>query len=142
MTPGDAAPGDGRRRLAARLGWASGAIFVLVMAAGADRPPPPGFLLIVGYGALLGIAVRRALPLLLDLWDTRGAGAAIVRAALGGFLAGLALVAVTTVLSTGEPSIAVGPAARLIGFTVVGAVSALGAVALAVTGRLLDRRHP
>jgi hypothetical protein len=142
VTPGDAAPGDGRRRLAARLGWASGAIFVLVMAAGADRPPPPGFLLIVGYGALLGIAVRRALPLLLDLWDTRGAGAAIVRAALGGFLAGLALAAVTTVLSTGEPSIAVGPAARLIGFMVVGAVGALGAVALAVTGRLLDRRHP
>jgi hypothetical protein len=116
---------------------------VLVMAAGADRPPPPGFLVIVAYGGLLGVAVWRALPLLLDVWDARGAGPAIVHAAFGGFLAGLALVAVTTVLSTGEPSIAVGPAARLIGFTVVGVVGALGASALAVTGRLLDRRrHP
>ena len=142
MTHGEAARSDGRRRLAVRLGWASGALFVLVMAAGADRPPPPGFLVIVGYGALLGVAVWRALPLLLDLWDARGAGPAIVRAALAGFLAGLALVAVTTVLSTGEPSIAVSPAARLIGFTVVGVVGALGAAAIAVTGRLLDRRHP
>ncbi len=142
MTHVDAARSDGRRRLAARLGWASGALFVLVMAAGADRPPPPGFLVIVAYGALLGVAVWRGLPLLLDLWDTRGAGAAIVRAALAGFLAGLALVAVTTMLSTGEPSIAVGPAARLIGFTVVGVVGALGAAAIAVTGRFLDRRHP
>jgi hypothetical protein len=142
VTHRDAARSDGRRRLAARLGWASGALFVPVMAAGADRPPPPGFLLIVVYGALLGVVVWRALPLLLDLWDARGAGRALVRAALAGFLAGLALVGVTTVLSTGEPSIAVGPVARLIGFTVVGAVGALGAVALAVTGRLLDRRHP
>jgi hypothetical protein len=86
--------------------------------------------------------IWRALPLLLDVWDARGAGPALVHAALGGFLAGLALVAVTTVLSTGEPSIAVGPAARLIGFTVVGVVGALGAAAIAVTGRLLDRRHP
>jgi hypothetical protein len=142
VTHGEAARSDGRRRLAARLGWASGALFVLVMAAGADRPPPPGFLVIVGYGALLGVAVRGALPLLLDLWDARGAGPAIARAAVGGFLAGLALVGVTTVLSTGEPSIAVGPVARLIGFAVVGVVGALGAVAIAVTGRLLDRRHP
>ena len=140
MTERDAQGREGRRRLGAQLGSASSVLFVLAMAAGADRPPPPGFVLVIAYGVLLGVVVWRALPLLLDLWDARGAGPAIGRAALAGFLAGLALWALTSVISTGEPSIDVDPAARLIGFTVVGAVGALGATTLTWTGRLLDRR--
>lgn len=130
-----------RRRLAARLGGLTGVAFVLVMAAGADRPPPPGFLLIAGYGALLAVAIARTLPGLLDVWDTRGPGPALGRATLWGFLGGLALWAVTTVVSTGEPTAQVDATARLIGFAVVGMVGALGAGALLATARLLDRRH-
>jgi hypothetical protein len=111
------------------------------MAARSDRPPPPGFLLVIAYGALLGVVVWRGLPSLLDVGDARGAGPAIGRAALAGFLVALALWALTSVISTGEPSIDVDPAAGLIGFTVVGVVGALGATALTLTGRLLDRRH-
>lgn len=132
---------DARRRLATRLGWAAGIGFVLVMAAGADRPPPPGFLLVVGFGALLGALIGRLLPDLLGLWDDRGAAPAIVRAALWGFSGGLALMALTTVVSSGEPSVDVDAAARLIGFTAVGAAGALGAVAATAIARILDRRH-
>jgi hypothetical protein len=123
------------------LGWTSGVVFVLVMAAGADRPPPPGFLLFVGYGALIGALIGRVLPHLLELWDDRGAGAALARAALWGFAGGLVLMALTMVVSTGEPSIDVDAAARLIGFAVVGAVGAVGAAGLSATARVLDRRH-
>jgi hypothetical protein len=130
-----------RRRLSAQLGLTAAVLFVLVMAAGADLPPPPGFVLVIAYGVLLGVVVWRALPLMLDLWDARGVGPVIGRAALAGFLAGLALWALTSVISTGEPSIDVDGTARLIGFTVVGVVGALGATALTATGRLLDRRR-
>lgn len=109
--------GDRRRRLATRLGWATGILLVLVMAAGSDRPPPPGFLLIVGYGALLAALIGRVLPRLLGVWDTRGAGAALVRAALWGLLGGLALWALT----------------------VVGTTGAVGAAGLTAAARLLDR---
>ena len=132
---------DGRRRLSAQLGAAAAVGFVLVMAAGADRPPPPGFILVIAYGVLLAVVVWRGLPPLLNLWDARGGWPAIGRAALVGFLAGLALWALTAVISTGEPSIKVDAATRLIGFTVVGLVGALGATALAATGRLLDHRR-
>jgi uncharacterized membrane protein len=141
VTDREAERRNGRRRLSAQVGLAAAVLFVLVMAAGADRPPPPGFVLVIAFGVLLGVVVWRALPLLLDLWDTRGAGPAICRAALAGFLAGLALWALTSVISTGEPSIDVDPAARLIGFTVVGVVGAFGASALTATGRLLDHRR-
>jgi hypothetical protein len=132
---------DGRRRLATGLGWVTGVLFVLVMAAGADRPPPPGFLLVVAYGALLGVIVGRVLPHLLDVWDSRGTGPAIARSALWGFLGGLALLAVTMLVSTGEPSVDVDATARLVGFAVVGVVGALGAAGLTATARLLDRRR-
>lgn len=132
---------DPRRRLATGLGWATGILFVLVMAAGADRPPPPGFLVLVGYGGLLGVLVSRALPHLLELWDTRGAGPVLARSALGGLLGGLALWALTGVVSTGEPSVDADVAARLIGFAVVGTMGALGATVLTATARMLDRRR-
>lgn len=136
-----AAGGDARRGLATRLGWGAGIGFVLVMAAGADRPPPPGFLLIVGYAVVLAALIGRLLPHLLELWDARGAAAAIVRAALWGFTGGLALMALTMVVSTGEPSVDVDAAARLTGFTVVGAVGALCATGLTAVARALDRRR-
>ena len=132
---------EGRRRLAIGLGWVTGILFVLVMASGADRPPPPGFLLVVAYGALLGALIARALPHLLGLWDARGARQALGRAALGGLLGGLALWVLTTTVSTGEPSIDVDATARVIGFTVVGVVGALGAAALTATAMLIDRRR-
>jgi hypothetical protein len=112
---------------------------VLVMAAGADRPPPPGFLLVIGYGLLLAFAVWRALPRLLAFWDARGAGRAMLRAGLAGFAAGLLLWGLTAAISSGEPSIEVDPASRLIGAGVVGVLGALGSVLLAAAGRLLDR---
>jgi hypothetical protein len=111
------------------------------MAAGADRPPPPGFLLVIGYGLLLALAVWRVLPRLLAFWDARGAGPATLRAGIAGFVAGLLLWGLTVVISSGEPSVEVDAASRLIGAAVVGVLGALGSVLLATVGRLLDRRH-
>ena len=73
------------------------------MAAGADRPPPPGFLLIAGYGALLAWPSPARSP---ACWTsgTPGTRTSPGRATLWGFLSGLALWAVTTVVSTREPT--------------------------------------
>jgi oxaloacetate decarboxylase beta subunit len=64
----------------------------------------------------------------------------------GGFLStatlkimGLGLIAFTSVVSTGEPSIQVDLAARMIGLAVVGCIGCLGAVGLTAIGHLMDR---
>lgn len=128
-----------RRRLARRLGWAVGGGFVLVMLAGADRPPPPGFVLVIGCGMLLGVTTARLLPAVLAVWDARGWSAAVGRAAAAGF-AGALLLALLLLVSPGEPSVAVGPTDWLIWCAVTGFLGVLGAVGTTAVARLLDRR--
>jgi hypothetical protein len=80
-----------RARLDSRFGWGGGILLVLVAVAGADHPPPPGFLWIVLFAGVVVWAVRRGLPSVLGEWDARGGASALMIA--GGTGLGLGVVA-------------------------------------------------
>lgn len=129
-----------RGRVARWYGGAVGVGFVLAMAAGADFPPPPGFIVVVMLGVALGAAVGRFLPGLLERWDRAGAGSALGRAAAIGLVASLAVWAGIWLLpGGGEPSVTVDTASLMVGFVMVGVAGMVGAVAVVAGGRLLDR---
>lgn len=131
---------DPRRRIAARLAWAVAVGFVLVLAAGADRPPPPGFVWVVPFAAVLGVTVRLLLPHGLATWSDSGSRAALARAAAVGALVAAMIWAVLSLASGGEPSIDVGAGARITGLVVACLAGSLGAMGVLAVGRGLQRR--
>lgn len=134
----DAAPGA-RRRMAGRLGWVVGVLFVVVMALGADYPPPPGFVLLVVVAVVLGVVVGRLVPPLLRLWDACGALRALGRAAVVGFAGGAVIWALASTIQLVTAADGVGLGAQALGLSISGGTAALGAVAVAAMSRLLDR---
>jgi hypothetical protein len=127
---------DIRRRVGSRVAWGAGALFLLIMAAGADRPPPPGFVLVVLLAAGVVAGLRRLLPRLLADWEASGARAALVRAGLIGFGAGAIVWAIASALPLDRPD-AVPAAARLTGFLVVSLAAAGAALTVTAASRWL-----
>lgn len=123
------------RRVSNRTAWVVAAAFVLVLAAVADLPPPPGFLWVIVWAAILSVLIRRLLPSALALWETRGAVAALSRSALVGTAFGWAVWAVASVVSGGEPTIDAGTTERVVGFAAMGLLGGIGAAAVAGAGR-------
>ena len=107
-------------------------LFVVATAvafAGADRPPPLGFfVLVVALGALSVVARLRLLAHLRALgarrWGRFG------RVALEGLVAGSALAAFLVLISTGEPSVTPGPIDLAIWFLVAAAAGSLATLAV------------
>jgi hypothetical protein len=128
-----------RNTMAARLGWVTSALFLLLMAAGADHPPPPGFVLLVGVAVMVSLGVRRLVPPLLRLWDAGGAVPALARAAVVGFGCGAILGALAAAFQLATRSDRLGLVLTMLGIGISGAVTMIGAIAVAATGRLLDR---
>lgn len=112
--------------------------FIVVMAAGSDRPPPPGFLLVIVLGFGLGLAIDRLTPPLLDRWDRQGAGSVLLWVGGGGLVVAWAAWTVAWLFGGGEPGIRVGIAAVAIGYAVVGVVGLVGAVGVALVVRAID----
>ena len=122
------------------------ALFVVATAvafAGADKPPPLGFLVLVAaLGALSVTAYLRLLAHLRALgarrWGRFG------RVALEGLVGGSALATVLVLTSAGEPSVAPGPADLAVWFLVAAAAGSLGAMmvwAVALGLRMLGNRR-
>jgi hypothetical protein len=138
--PGDGGSGDDiRRRAASRVAWSAGVVFLLIMAAGADWPPPPGFAFVVLLAAGIVAGLRRLLPRLLADWEARGARYALVRTGLMGFGAGAIVWAIASALPLDRPD-GVPVAARLIGFVVVSVAAAGAALTVMVAARWLVLR--
>jgi hypothetical protein len=90
-----------------------------VAALGADRPPPPGFLVVIALATALSLGTWWLSPRALSIWDRRGVGVAIGVAGLVGVAAGaLGLVAVIAT-SGGTTSGVHGASSRGIGYAVV-----------------------
>lgn len=138
--PGRDARAAVRGRIAGLLGWAGGVLVVVIGLAGADRPPPPGFVWMLVAGVVLGVAVRVFAPRALVVWDSRGAAAVLWRAAVLGMAVGATVGALAAGFASGEPSVVVSPGARLIGVIVLAAAGAAGSVCLAAAARILDQR--
>ena len=129
----------------ALLGWAIGIpasiAATLVVLAGSDLPPPPGFITVVLIATGLGIAVRVAVPWILGIRDRARVAAALRAATIAAALAGAALAVVVVLIGPGEPS-APRPGAGA-AITLIGVFLALGGAtgaALAALALVADRQ--
>lgn len=127
-----------RRRNARWFGVATCLGFVAVMAAGSDRPPPPGFVAVVLVGFGLGSLVAVLIPWSLLLWDRSGARAVLLRWVGGGALLTWVLWASAWLLGSGEPTVEVNAVSQAVGFAVVGSAGGLASAVIIVVARLVD----
>lgn len=128
-----------RRAFAISAG--TGLLLLLVLLAGADRPPPPGFLWLVGMVAVLVGAGTVVIP---RWWERRqrvGRARMVVAAAAQGATVGLAVALVIALLPrSGAPE--AGPAGWLIWFALLGFGGAVTAAMVAWVADLLRPRPP
>ena len=102
-------------------GWLS------ILYAGADHPPPPGFIWIVLVCLLAALLVYLRVPSYVQ-WSIGRRKHRLVRALLDGLAAGLAFALLALVLpGGGEPTVQPSVADRLIWFAVLGAVGLINA---------------
>ena len=97
---------------------------VAIGLAGADKPPPPGFLLLVGVVGVLGVVAFNRLKTHLTARRARRPRIGL-RVGLEGMAAGASAALTLSLLGGGEPSVVVSLASRLIG---VGVVALAGSV--------------
>jgi hypothetical protein len=99
-----------------------------ILYAGADHPPPVGFIWIIFFVCMGGLVVFWRIPSYASWCGSRRPGR-FALAMLDGFLAGLAVGIVTLLIpNTGEPSVALGFANVLTWLGVVMSVGALNAL--------------
>jgi len=119
------------------------ALFVATIAtalAAADKPPPPGFLVLAAALAILSACAYLRLRVHLSAL----AGEVHVRVsgiALEGLGGGFALALFLTLVCSGEPSMTVGVIDRLIWFAVCGVIGVLGASAVWALAVWMRRRR-
>jgi hypothetical protein len=104
--------------------------WLLILLAGADFPPPRGFLWITLAIAACAIVVYWRIPTYIDWYLTRRPGRR-ARVILDGLIASFVIGVVFTLNRNGEPSVpAVGLADYTIWFAILGFMGALNAAAL------------
>ena len=90
-----------------RRWWIAGALFtvwLLVMLAGSDKPPPLGFLWIVAGLVVICVAIGLALPWLWRVREQSGVWSVLWRTTTLGALIGFVLAALFGLGGSGEPS--------------------------------------
>jgi hypothetical protein len=128
------------RRVSLVTGVGAGLLLVLLALAGADHPPPAGFLWVVLLGAVTAATVRLALPRALTRWESTGAQPILTTTALLGAASGALVVGLAGLLPSAEPSIEVTSVARVLGIAAGAASGAVGALVVVATGRLFHRQ--
>ena len=111
-----------------------------ILLAGADFPPPPGFVLIVLIDLLAAIVVYWRVPTYVE-WSMTRRPYRLLQALGEGLVAGL-LVALVVLLTpwSGEPSVQPGLTDNLILFAVLGSVGACNSLAVYVASAFLSKR--
>jgi drug/metabolite transporter (DMT)-like permease len=129
-----------RRGAAAGVGVAVAVVVTAVAFAGADKPPPRGFLWVVGGAVVMAAMSVVLIPAAMARWDAHGAARALGEAAVFGAGAG-ALVGVSVgVFASGEPSAPPSSASRALGLVVAVCVGAVLCAGMASIARLGDPR--
>lgn len=110
--------------------------WLVVLLAGADKPPPPGFLWIVLTVAVCSVVVYWRTPTYLGWHRTRRPGR-YWRVVLDGFSAGLFVALPLALKGSGEPSSGRDAADFAIWFVVVGLVGSFNSLALFLINRIV-----
>jgi hypothetical protein len=113
--------------------------WLLVLLAGADKPPPLGFIWLILAVGLCSAAVYWRVPTYIDWARTRRAGR-YWRALLDGAVAGLLIAVPFALNGSGEPSITMQPADYAIWFAVLAVMGMLNSVALYLINALMPTR--
>jgi uncharacterized membrane protein len=113
--------------------------WLVVLLAGADKPPPMGFLWIVMALALSALAVYWRIPTYVEWFQTQQPGR-LPRVALEGLMAGLAVATPFALLGPGEPSIAMQPVDYVGWFAALGLIGMLNSLTLYVINAALAKR--
>ena len=103
--------------------------WLLVLLAGADFPPPVGFIWIIFTAAVCAAVVYWRVPTYIDWYRTRRAGRHW-RVLLDGAVAGLIIALPFVLTGSGEPSITMRPVDYAIWFTVLAVMGVLNSVTL------------
>lgn len=129
----------GHHDTALRVALAFFGTWLLLALAIADRPPPPGFVILALVLLACALLVYLRMPVYLR-WRAEEAKGRVLRVARDGLLGGGA-VALLSLLSPGEPSIQPGLSDRLIGISVLIGLGVVNALAAYAFGSWLCRRR-
>jgi hypothetical protein len=121
----------------------AGGFFILwlaIMMAGSDMPPPRGFAWVIAGLVVICVGVALAIPWLWRVGRRHELRAVLVRTSSIGLAIGLLLAAAFAFFSSGEPSVPpMSAAASLIWFSVMMVVGAVNGV---VVGLVVSWLHP
>jgi hypothetical protein len=113
--------------------------WLVILLAGADKPPPIGFLWIVLVIALSAMVVYWRIPTYIQ-WSQEKKRGRLLRVALEGFVAGLVVAMPFALSGSGEPSITMQPIDYVIWFVVLGMMGMLNSLTLYVINAIVARR--
>jgi hypothetical protein len=113
--------------------------WLVILLAGADKPPPIGFLWIVLVIALSAMVVYWRIPTYVQ-WSQEKKRSRLLRVALEGFVAGLVVAMPFALSGSGEPSITMQPIDYVIWFVVLGMMGMLNSLMLYVINAIVARR--
>ena len=114
-------------------------LWLVVLLAGADKPPPIGFLWIVLIIAICTAVVYWRVPTYVEWGQTQLRGS-LLRVALEGFLAGLVVAMPFVFLGSGNPTIPMGATAYVVWFVILGLMGMLNSVMLYVINAVIVKR--
>ena len=127
------------RRIAAINGILFFIFWLIILLAGADFPPPAGFLWLVIVVAVCAIVVYWRIPTYIQ-WSQEKKRGRFLRVMVEGFLAGLVVATPFVLFGGGEPSIPMQPIAYLGWFAILGLMGMLNSLALYVINAVVARR--
>ncbi len=113
--------------------------WLVVLLAGADKPPPIGFLWIVLFIALSATIVYWRIPTYIHWSQTQKPGR-LLRVALEGFLAGLVVATPFALFGSGEPTVRMQPIDYVGWFAILGLTGMLNSLTLYVINAVVTRR--
>ncbi len=127
------------RRLAAINAIVFFIVWLLVLLAGADKPPPRGFLWIALTIAICAVVVYWRVPTYVSWHKTKRPGR-YGRVALDGIVAGLLVAVPFALQGSGEPSVTMRPVDYALWFAVLALMGLLNSVALYLINALAMRK--
>ena len=102
-------------------------IWFCVLYAGADHPPPSGFILVIIFDLVASLIIYFRVPVYID-WQLTHKTNRLIQVCFEGFLAGIVIALITSLTSSGEAGVTLTPIDKMIWFAVLGVVGLLNSL--------------